>query len=89
MHDIQLRTFDLQQQRMHDFEIKDMHMADGSDVYLRLFDVDEDDPSSTVYLRRRYEGVDGAFVVFDCSQQNEFKTHVRCGNIECNVHRIW
>lgn len=75
-----LRTFDLQQQPNH-FAIKIIDMADGSDVHLRLFDADDDAPFFRV--RNSYERTDGAgaFVVFDCSQPNEFETHVRCGNI--------
>ena len=53
--------------------------------HLRLFDADKEAPFFRV--RNSYERTDGAgaFVVFDCSQPNEFETHVRCGNIACNV----
>lgn len=65
------------------FAIKIIDMADGSDVHLRLFDADDDAPFFRV--RNSYERTDGAgaFVVFDCSQPNEFETHV--AKLKCRL----
>jgi hypothetical protein len=80
-------TFDLQQQPIVavDYAIKRIYMADGSDIEVTIFDADDDAPFSREKESLLYRRVDGAFVVFDCSQPNEFETRVRYGKTACNV----
>jgi hypothetical protein len=74
-------TFDLQHQPIVavDYAIKRIYMADGDDIHVTLFDANDDAPFFRGKERLLYGRVDGAFVVFDCSEPNEFETRVRYG----------